>query len=128
MTESIQFLFLGLGLGLVLALLYVQVWKVRYTRALRRDAAQRSGAVRAGKVYEQLAPWAPDFGFDPSDARFLGAPVDYVVFDGLAAGDVRRVVFVEVKTGRAELNARERSVRDAIRAGRVDWVEHRARP
>jgi predicted Holliday junction resolvase-like endonuclease len=34
-------------------------------------------------------------------------------------------VFVEVKTGSADLSSRERRVRDAIRNGRVEWAEHR---
>jgi predicted Holliday junction resolvase-like endonuclease len=36
-------------------------------------------------------------------------------------GEVRRVVFVEVKTGKASLLSRERRCRDAIEAGRVEY-------
>ena len=115
----------GLGLGLLAALLVLVVWKARHTRAIRRDAVLRSRAVTLGQAHEQLVPHLPGFGFHPKDARFLGSPVDYVVFDGLAAGGVTRVVFLEVKTGRAELSPRERQVRDAIRAGRVEWREWR---
>lgn len=91
--------------------------------AARRDSVARSHAVVSGKVREHLAPLLPDFveQFDGRDARFLGSPVDFVVFDGLGAGRVDRVVFVEVKTGSAGLSARERLVRDAIEAGRVEW-------
>ena len=111
--------------GLVIASLSFLLWKVRYTRAVRHDAVQRSLSVISGKVHEQLVPFFPDFPFNPKDARFLGSPVDFVVFDGLSDGDVRRVVFVEVKTGDADLTTRERRVRDAVQAGRVDWLELR---
>lgn len=97
----------------------------RYTRAVRQDAVQRSLAVTAGKVYEQLLPYLPDFPFNPKDVRFLGSPVDFVVFDGLSDGQVTRVVFVEVKTGGAELSTRERRVREAVRERRVEWHELR---
>jgi len=116
----------GIVIGVLLALVYMQIWKLRYTRRLRRDAARRSAAVTAGKVYEQLVPWLPGFRFDPRDARFLGSPVDFVVFDGLSRGEVSRIAFVEVKTGRSDLSTRERRVREAIAAGRVEWIEHRA--
>ena len=78
-------------------------------------------------MFEQLVPYLPDFPFNPKDARFLGSPVDFVVFDGLSdgGGDVRRIVFVEVKTGDAELSTRERRVRDAVRGGQVQWLEWR---
>ncbi|HKP49922.1 MAG TPA: Holliday junction resolvase-like protein, partial [Gemmatimonadales bacterium] len=55
----------------------------------------------------------------------LGSPTDLIVFDGLARGEVKRVVFLEVKTGGSCLTARERSVRDAIEAGEVEWLEVR---
>lgn len=110
------------ALALVLAFL---LWKTWYTRRVRKDAIQRSLAVTAGKVYEQLVPYLPDFPFNPKDVRFLGSPVDFVVFDGLSAGDVTRIVFVEVKTGEAALSSRERRVRDAVRDARVEFYELR---
>ncbi|MGE0554435.1 MAG: Holliday junction resolvase-like protein [Gemmatimonadales bacterium] len=119
---------LGLALGLVLGLLGFLRWKIRHTKSIRRDAAARSQAVTAGKVFEQLVPILPGFDYDPREVRFLGSPVDFVVFDGLASGRVERVVFLEIKTGAATLSARERAVRDAIEAGRVVWREWRAAP
>jgi len=110
------------AIALVLAFL---LWKGWYTRRVRKDAIQRSLAVTAGKVYEQLVPYLPNFPFDPKDVRFLGSPVDFVVFDGLSAGDVTRIVFVEVKTGDAALSSRERRIRDAVQASRVEWYELR---
>ena len=125
MTESLLFLAVGFVLGFLLAWLYAQLWKARHSRAVRKDAVRRSVAVTTGKVVEQLVPYLPGFPFNPRDARFLGSPVDFVVFDGLIEGDVRRVVFVEVKTGAAQLSPRERRVREAVEAGRVAFVEHR---
>jgi predicted Holliday junction resolvase-like endonuclease len=89
----------------------------------RRDAIRRSRGVRGGRAAEQLAPFAAGFAdrFDPADARFLGAPVDFVVFDGLARGALREVVLVEVKTGGGRLNGNERAVRDAVDGGRVGY-------
>jgi len=118
-------LLLGIVIGLFVAWLYFLIWKLRYTRAIRENAVQRSLAVTAGKVHEQLVPYLPEFGFNPKDARFLGSPVDLVIFDGLAAGQVRRVVFLEVKTGGAALTTRERQVRDVIDAREVVWAELR---
>lgn len=91
----------------------------------REDAVKRSRAVLSGQIGEQLAPFLPDFPGNPDDARFLGKPLDFVIFDGLSEGAVREIVFVEVKSGGAALNANERSVRDAVRAGRVRWAEYR---
>jgi len=116
---------IGIAIGIVVASLYFVIWRLRYSAAIRENAVQRSLAVTAGKVHEQLVPYLPEFGFNPKDARFLGSPVDLVVFDGLAAGDVKRVVFLEVKTGGAPLTTRERQVREVIDAREVVWAELR---
>lgn len=125
MPDTLLPLALGAAIGLLVAFLYFQIWKLRYTAGIRRDAVERSQAVTIGKVAEQLVPFLPGFEFNPKDARFLGSPVDLVVFDGLSEGQVRRVVFIEVKTGAAGLTGRERQVRAAIQAGQVAWTEFR---
>jgi predicted Holliday junction resolvase-like endonuclease len=122
-------LVVGIAVGLLVAWVYVLMWKARYTAIIRDDAVQRSQAVTAGKVHEQLIPYLPAFPYNPKDVRFLGSPIDLVVFDGLAEGRIRRIVFLEVKTGRSGLTSRERGVRDVIQAREVEWVELRvARP
>lgn len=103
----------------------LQHWKTIAERGIRRDAVTRSQAVTIGKVSEHIAPYLPDFLYNPKDARFVGSPIDFVVFDGLDDGAVTQVVFVEVKSGSSSLNTRERQIRDAVRAGRVRWEELR---
>jgi predicted Holliday junction resolvase-like endonuclease len=123
--SNLMYLGGGVAAGLAAAWLYIVIWKLRYTASIRSDAVLRSQAITAGKVYEQLLPYLPDFPYNPKDVRFLGSPTDLVVFDGLADGLVRRVLFLEVKTGGAGLTSRERSVRDAIQARQVEWQEVR---
>lgn len=100
-------------------------WKADHEEAIRQDAIARSRAVISGKVTEHFVPYLPDFPFNPKDARFIGSPVDLIVFDGLDEGEVRRVVLIEVKTGSSALSARERRVRAAVQAGQVEWLELR---
>ena len=92
---------------------------------IRADAVRRSAAVVTGKVTEHLAPYMAAFPYDPRDARFLGAPVDLIVFDGMSRDTLREIVFLEIKSRGGELSAREKSVRDAVRERRVSWREFR---
>jgi len=115
----------GLVIGWLVGMLYFLAWKAKHTVAIRQDAVLRSQAVTVGKVSEQLLPYLPGFRFNPKDARFLGSPVDLVVFDGLDEGELRGVWFLEVKTGNAVLSGRERQIRDAILEKRVGWDELR---
>lgn len=100
-------------------------WRVETEVDIRADAIRRSSAVVSGKVSEHLAPYMDGFPFNPKDARFLGTPIDFLVFDGMSEDDVREVVFLEVKTGGSSLTTRERRVRDAVLEGRVSWKEFR---
>lgn len=115
----------GLVIGWLVGMLYFVAWKAKHTVAIRQDAVLRSQAVTVGKVSEQLLPYLPGFRFNPKDVRFLGSPVDLVVFDGLDEGELRGVWFLEVKTGNAGLSGRERQIRDAILEKRVGWDELR---
>lgn len=93
--------------------------------AARDDAIRRSRAVLTGQIGEQLAPYFPGFPSDPADARFLGKPVDFIVFSGASSGSIKEVLFVEVKTGDARISAPERALKEAVQAGRVRWIEYR---
>jgi predicted Holliday junction resolvase-like endonuclease len=53
--------------------------------------------------------------------HWVGQPIDYLVFDGLDAGELRRIVLLEIKTGGAQMNARERQVRNAVQHARVEY-------
>lgn len=105
--------------------LALEAWKREVEEEIRRDAVEKSRAVTAGRVREHLVPYLPDFPYNPKDARFIGSPVDLVVFDGLDEGSVRRIVFVEVKTGQSDLSRRERLVREAVLQRAVEWQELR---
>jgi hypothetical protein len=94
-------------------------------RRIREDAARRQRAVVGGQVSEQLAPYLPGFPFSPSEARFIGKPVDLLVFVGMDGKRIEKIVFVEVKTGKARLSDQERQIREAVEAGRVEWFTYR---
>ena len=102
-------------------------WKLEHEDAIRKDSVNRSRFILKGKISEQLAPLFPEFPFAPSDARFIGSPIDFVVFDGYTKakdenGEGIRVVLVEVKRGKnAKLNRGESLVRKAVEEGRVSW-------
>jgi predicted Holliday junction resolvase-like endonuclease len=92
--------------------------------AARKDAISRSRASLGGKFTEQIVPFFPDFVYDPTEVRFIGSPIDMVVFPGLAQGDPQEVVILEVKTGKnAQLTSVQKKIRQLIEDGMVRWDE-----
>ena len=82
--------------------------------AATSDHLRRSRQTLGGRFAEQLAPYFDEFNYDPTEARFLGSPIDFVVFPGIATGEPRGIVFVEVKTGNAQLDSGQRKLRDIV--------------
>jgi predicted Holliday junction resolvase-like endonuclease len=90
----------------------------------RKDAIKKSRAVLGGQFSEQVAPFLPDFPFSPTECRFLGRPVDFLVFKGADEKDINEVVFVEVKSGKSKLSSSEKKLRETIEKKRVRWQEY----
>ncbi|MBM4447958.1 MAG: Holliday junction resolvase [Chloroflexi bacterium] len=96
-------------------------WEEERQKAVR-DAVSQSRAVLGGKFTEQMAPYLPDFKYDPTEARFIGSPVDLIVFPGLSRGEPEEIVIMEIKAGRtAQLTPQERKIRQLIEDGMVRW-------
>jgi len=82
----------------------IERWKVETAGQIRKDSVNCSRSTLKGKIAELMAPVLPEFTFHPSDARFIGSPVDYIIFDGLTeVADEKtqsiRIVFMDVKKG-----------------------------
>jgi predicted Holliday junction resolvase-like endonuclease len=92
----------------------------------RRESLQKSRSSLKGQIAEQMAPLLPGFRYLPADARFLGDPVDYVVFSGYTAlRDSRteatdlEIVLLEVKQGASSLSPFQRAIGKSVLEGRV---------
>ena len=93
------------------------------SRTVRESVAQ-SRAVLSGKFTEQMTPYLPEFRYDPTEARFIGTPIDMVIFPGLARGEPKEIVIMEIKTGKTgQLTPQQRKIRQLIEEGMVRWEE-----
>ncbi|RYZ97828.1 MAG: endonuclease [Moraxellaceae bacterium] len=96
------------------------------TQQAVKKSLNTSRATIKGRLAEQLAPLLPEFEYLPSDAKFLGDPVDYVIFNGytdwrdgnLAAEDIE-VILMDIKSGQARLTKGQLAIEQAVKQGRV---------
>ena len=90
------------------------------TEARKKVLSQKkSGEVRLGHIAETLAPFLDQFEFDPERCSFLGKPIDYISF-----GD-DEITFIEVKSGNAQLNQRQRQIKELVKQKAISWKEVR---
>jgi len=125
MGIGLIFLILGLFIGIKMGkLLSNKEWSKRVPE-IRKDATKRSRAVLTGQFSEQLAPYLPGFRFNPTEARFIGKPIDLLIFEGMDQGSIENIVFLEIKSGNGKLSKIEKELKRAIEDGRVYWEEYR---
>ena len=108
---------------------YIAELELEHKQALldaQKRSVNTSRAVLKGKMAEQFAPILPEFQYLPSDAKFLGDPVDYVVFDGYTdfrdgdgTADDIEVILLDIKSGGARLSKGQQAIAQAVREGRV---------
>lgn len=91
----------------------------------RRESVLKSRSSLKGQIAEQMAPLLPGFRYLPADARFLGDPIDYVVFNGYSDARDRggeaglEIVLLEVKQGASSLSPFQRLIARSVQEGRV---------
>lgn len=96
-------------------------WQEEREKA-KKDAIAQSRTVLGGKFVEQVVPYLPEFRYDPTEARFIGSPIDLIVFPGLATGEPREIVIVEIKSGKnTRLTPPEAKIRQLVEDGMVRW-------
>ena len=116
----LTFLLFGL---LVLLLLLLWYSLSRYKRLEQRfsdlEFSYRSTNVKHGQHWEQFVPFMEDFSKVASRENFvfIGMPIDGIAFDDDG------VKFIEFKTGKSQLNQKQRQVKQHIQQGKTEWIE-----
>ena len=96
-------------------------------KEIKRNTLKRSRSSIKGKVSEQLAPLTKKFDYNSSDARFIGSPIDYIIFDGYTRnkdGDGQKdisIVFADIKSGNSRLSKIQRKIKNAIQDKKIKW-------
>ena len=78
---------------------------------------KRSQSVKYGKLTEQFVPFIDDFPFDSTKFRFLGDPIDGVVFGN------NEITFCEFKAANARLNDKQRKIKELVKEKKINWFE-----
>jgi predicted Holliday junction resolvase-like endonuclease len=97
----------------------------RVVKLVRKEAISSSHKVILWGVYEKILPALPSFPYAPKDMTFLGKWVDYVIFDGLSEGNLREIIFLELKSGKSQLNRNEQQIRTCLAHKKVRFTEYR---
>ena len=91
-------------------------------RNIPLSSEMKSTAVNIGFILERIAPSMKEFTHDRNDCRSLFDPIDYVIFEGLnKRGIVTKILFVDIKTGKAKLTGRQKEISKLVENKKVLW-------
>lgn len=74
-----------------------------------------------------MAPMISEFqkDYNPADARFIGSPIDYLIFNNMSEGkdsdEPIDIILLDIKTGKSGLNAIQKKIKAAADAKRIDF-------
>ena len=106
-------------IGFLIISIYVLLLKLaRLTKILKKlKFDKQSQSVKYGKMSEQFMPFLNDFPYDSQNFRFIGTPIDGMVFeDG-------KIIFVEFKTATSKLSQKQKQIKESVQAGNVEFLE-----
>lgn len=91
-------------------------------KTISRRSETATETVNIGFILERIVPSMKDFQFDHNDCRSLFDPIDYIIFEGLSKkNSVSKILFAEIKTGKANLTKKEKGIRNLVEDKRVVW-------
>ena len=118
----LELFLLLVSIALFLALLFL----IRKVFSLRQQLEEirfqkSSQSVKYGKLTEQFVPFVESFPFNPESFRFIGNPIDGIVFDE------DEIVFCEFKAGSSSLSQTQKRIKQLVLDKAVKWLEFKLR-
>lgn len=103
----------------------VNEWLEKEEARIRKDAIERSARTLSGKTLEKLIPFLERFPYNSHDLRWLGDPIDFVIFDGYSKKSPEQIVFCEVKSGDSNLSKLQNEIKELVEKKKIKWFEFR---
>lgn len=105
---------------------HIKEWVEQKEKEIREDAISRSARTLSGKTLEKIVPFLEKFKHDPHDIRWLGDPIDLVIFDGYSRNNhsnLDKITFCEIKSGDSTVNPSQKKIKEIIEKKKVEWEE-----
>lgn len=112
---STHFIFTLVCIIIVLFLL----WRRSVKLLKSTKFAKVSLSTKYGKMTEQFMPFLNNFPYDPTLFRFIGTPIDGILFND------DEIIFLEFKSSTSSLSNTQRRIRDIVKNGKIKFEEIR---
>ena len=93
-------------------------------KKLEETSITRARGINIGFIFERLIVTLDAFNYHPNDCRSMFDPIDYVIFDGLVEGNIKRIIFADVKTGASQLTKKQKKIKKLIEEKKVEYITY----
>lgn len=112
--ENVSQLILGIAIWGILAYLLANLSFYRKLSVIKKKSVSHSRNSILGEITEKVTPLLPEFPYHTKDLVFIGKGVDYIVFDGLSRGNLKEIIFLEIKSWTSQLNKNEAMIKNYL--------------
>lgn len=113
--ENFSQLILGIAIWGILVYLLANLSFYRKLSAIKKKSVSHSRNSILGEITEKVTPLLPEFPYHTKDLVFIGKGVDYIVFDGLSRGNLKEIIFLEIKSWTSQLNKNEAMIKTYLK-------------
>ena len=121
MSQEIQPLIIWAIVWLIVWFIVAKLTVHSAVKTARSSSVKQARNVILGDVNEKLAPALPGFPYDFKDMVFIWKWIDYLVFDWLASGHLKKIVLLEIKSWQSLLHRNESMIKNAVRNWLVSY-------
>lgn len=114
MTTEIHPLMIGIIAWVIIWFIVAKLTVHSAVKSARSSSVKQARSVILWDVNEKLAPALPWFPYDFKDMIFIGKWIDYLVFDWLASGHLKKIVLLEIKSWQSLLNRNESTIKKTV--------------
>ncbi len=103
----------------LLSVILFLLWRRSVKLLKETKFAKKSLSSLYGKTTEQFMPFVSDFGYDPKNFRFIGTPIDGIVFNE------DEIVFIEFKSSSSRFSQKQKNIKEIVENKKVRFEEKR---
>jgi predicted Holliday junction resolvase-like endonuclease len=87
-----------------------------------REKARETGRKQADKLIKKVDPVFAPLKLNPDDAKVVFHPIDFLVFSGMKAKDLKSLIVLDSKEKPKDLLSIQESVMNTISKGNYEWL------
>ena len=114
---------IGIIIGVIfgITLVYRVAISPLHKKIEKLSSEKESSSTVYDKITEQFASSMEKYPYSTENFRYIGSPIDGIQFED------DQILFVEFKTDKSKLNAKQNKIKKLVKEGKTKWFEFKTK-